>query len=141
MINGEGKISPLKPCPGDSSQLKENSRVQANLGNKVTIIWSNLHVVVVFLWRRGNPLHLCHERYRKLHLVWQQHCIIEEIARSQETNQMLFGFNWQSLWAPALPRDSHEWRLIQNYGDLWRAVEVLEGLCSLSSCVQIHINQ
>ncbi|KAK1338981.1 hypothetical protein QTO34_019650 [Cnephaeus nilssonii] len=47
--------------------------------------------------KRGNPLHLCHERYRKLHLVWQQHCIIEEIARSQETNQMLFGFNWQSL--------------------------------------------
>ncbi|KAG8505315.1 E3 ubiquitin-protein ligase UBR1 [Galemys pyrenaicus] len=47
--------------------------------------------------KRGNPLHLSHERYRKLHLVWQQHCIIEEIARSQETNQMLFGFNWQLL--------------------------------------------
>ncbi|KAL0603122.1 E3 ubiquitin-protein ligase UBR1 [Plecturocebus cupreus] len=48
--------------------------------------------------RRGNPLHLSRERYRKLHLVWQQHCIIEEIARSQETNQMLFGFNWQLLF-------------------------------------------
>ncbi|XP_036101829.1 E3 ubiquitin-protein ligase UBR1 isoform X8 [Molossus molossus] len=47
--------------------------------------------------KRGNPLHLSHERYRKLHLVWQQHCIIEEIARSQETSQTLFGFNWQSL--------------------------------------------
>nr|XP_004660942.1 E3 ubiquitin-protein ligase UBR1 isoform X1 [Jaculus jaculus] len=47
--------------------------------------------------KRGNPLHLSHERYRKLHTVWQQHCIIEEIARSQETNQMLFGFNWQLL--------------------------------------------
>nr|XP_014336379.1 PREDICTED: E3 ubiquitin-protein ligase UBR1 [Bos mutus] len=47
--------------------------------------------------KRGNPLHLSRERYRKLHLVWQQHCIIEEIARSQETNQMLFGFNWQLL--------------------------------------------
>uniref|UniRef100_A0A8C4LYA4 E3 ubiquitin-protein ligase n=1 Tax=Equus asinus asinus TaxID=83772 RepID=A0A8C4LYA4_EQUAS len=47
--------------------------------------------------KRGNPLHLSRERYRKLHLVWQQHCIVEEIARSQETNQMLFGFNWQLL--------------------------------------------
>ncbi|XP_033001993.1 E3 ubiquitin-protein ligase UBR1 isoform X1 [Lacerta agilis] len=46
---------------------------------------------------RGNPLHLCHERYRKLHLLWQQHCIIEEIARSQETNQIFFGFNWHLL--------------------------------------------
>ncbi|KAI6068262.1 E3 ubiquitin-protein ligase [Aix galericulata] len=47
--------------------------------------------------KRGNPLHLCRERYRKLHLLWQQHCIIEEIARSQETNQVFFGFNWQLL--------------------------------------------
>uniref|UniRef100_A0A8B9FID4 E3 ubiquitin-protein ligase n=1 Tax=Amazona collaria TaxID=241587 RepID=A0A8B9FID4_9PSIT len=47
--------------------------------------------------KRGNPLHLCWERYRKLHLLWQQHCIIEEIARSQETNQIFFGFNWQLL--------------------------------------------
>ncbi|KAJ7413492.1 hypothetical protein WISP_90316 [Willisornis vidua] len=47
--------------------------------------------------KRGNPLHLCRERYRKLHLLWQQHCIIEEIARSQETNQIIFGFNWQLL--------------------------------------------
>uniref|UniRef100_A0A6I8NA37 E3 ubiquitin-protein ligase n=2 Tax=Ornithorhynchus anatinus TaxID=9258 RepID=A0A6I8NA37_ORNAN len=47
--------------------------------------------------KRGNPLHLSRERYRKLHLLWQQHCIVEEIARSQETNQILFGFNWQLL--------------------------------------------
>uniref|UniRef100_A0A8C5UFG4 E3 ubiquitin-protein ligase n=1 Tax=Malurus cyaneus samueli TaxID=2593467 RepID=A0A8C5UFG4_9PASS len=47
--------------------------------------------------KRGNPLHLCRERYRKLHLLWQQHCIIEEIARSQETHQIFFGFNWQLL--------------------------------------------
>ncbi|XP_062973720.1 E3 ubiquitin-protein ligase UBR1 isoform X2 [Elgaria multicarinata webbii] len=46
---------------------------------------------------RGNPLHLSHERYWKLHLLWQQHCIIEEIARSQETNQIFFGFNWHLL--------------------------------------------
>nr|XP_056707151.1 E3 ubiquitin-protein ligase UBR1 [Euleptes europaea] len=46
---------------------------------------------------RGNPLQLCHERYRKLHLLWLQHCIIEEIARNQETNQIFFGFNWQLI--------------------------------------------
>ncbi|XP_075470396.1 E3 ubiquitin-protein ligase UBR1 isoform X2 [Ascaphus truei] len=47
--------------------------------------------------KRGNPLHLSRERYRKLHQLWQQHCIIEEIARSQETNQIFFGFNWNLL--------------------------------------------
>nr|XP_033808724.1 E3 ubiquitin-protein ligase UBR1 isoform X1 [Geotrypetes seraphini] len=47
--------------------------------------------------KRGNPLHLSHERYRKLHQLWQQHCIIEEIARSQEINQIFFGINWQLL--------------------------------------------
>uniref|UniRef100_A0A8D0C1I8 E3 ubiquitin-protein ligase n=1 Tax=Salvator merianae TaxID=96440 RepID=A0A8D0C1I8_SALMN len=46
---------------------------------------------------RGNPLHLCHERYQKLHLLWQQHGIIEEIARNQENHQMIFGFNWHLL--------------------------------------------
>ncbi|KAM5130023.1 E3 ubiquitin-protein ligase UBR1 isoform 3-T3 [Mantella aurantiaca] len=47
--------------------------------------------------KRGNPLRLSHERYRKLHLLWQQHCIIEEIARSLEISQMFFGFNWSLL--------------------------------------------
>ncbi|KAM8920859.1 E3 ubiquitin-protein ligase UBR1 [Pelodytes ibericus] len=46
---------------------------------------------------RGNPLHLSHERYRKLHQLWQQHCIIEEIARSIETRQVFYGFNWSLL--------------------------------------------
>ncbi|XP_066464442.1 E3 ubiquitin-protein ligase UBR1 [Eleutherodactylus coqui] len=47
--------------------------------------------------KRGNPLRLSHERYRKLHLMWQQHCIIEEIARSLEISQTFFGFNWSLL--------------------------------------------
>ncbi|XP_070613913.1 E3 ubiquitin-protein ligase UBR1 [Erythrolamprus reginae] len=46
---------------------------------------------------RGNPLRLSHERYRKLHLLWRQHCVIEEIARSQETNHVFLGFNWHLL--------------------------------------------
>lgn len=47
--------------------------------------------------KRGNPLRLSHERYRKLHLMWQQHCVIEEIARSLEISQTFFGFNWSLL--------------------------------------------
>ncbi|XP_053331248.1 E3 ubiquitin-protein ligase UBR1 isoform X2 [Spea bombifrons] len=47
--------------------------------------------------KRGNPLRLSHERYQKLHQLWQQHCIVEEIARSLEISQIFFGFNWSLL--------------------------------------------
>ncbi|XP_058255493.1 E3 ubiquitin-protein ligase UBR1 isoform X2 [Hemibagrus wyckioides] len=47
--------------------------------------------------RRGNPLHLCPERYRKLHQLWHQHCILEEIARSVEMLSTMFGIEWQIL--------------------------------------------
>ncbi|XP_072121138.1 E3 ubiquitin-protein ligase UBR2 isoform X2 [Mobula birostris] len=47
--------------------------------------------------RRGNPLHLCKERYRKLQKLWQQHSITEEIGRAQEANQTLVGIDWQHL--------------------------------------------
>uniref|UniRef100_A0A3Q4A9R5 E3 ubiquitin-protein ligase n=1 Tax=Mola mola TaxID=94237 RepID=A0A3Q4A9R5_MOLML len=46
---------------------------------------------------RGNPLHLCTERYRKLNQLWQQHCILEEIARSLEVVNVMFAFEWQML--------------------------------------------
>ncbi|XP_051578839.1 E3 ubiquitin-protein ligase UBR1 isoform X1 [Myxocyprinus asiaticus] len=46
---------------------------------------------------RGNPLHLCPERYHKLLLMWQQHCILEEIARSLEVLNVMFAFEWQML--------------------------------------------
>ncbi|RVE57238.1 hypothetical protein OJAV_G00213940 [Oryzias javanicus] len=46
---------------------------------------------------RGNPLHLCPERYRKLNQLWQQHCILEEIARSLEVVNVMFPFEWQML--------------------------------------------
>uniref|UniRef100_A0A1A8DB74 E3 ubiquitin-protein ligase n=1 Tax=Nothobranchius kadleci TaxID=1051664 RepID=A0A1A8DB74_NOTKA len=44
---------------------------------------------------RGNPLHLCPDRYRKLNQLWQQHCILEEIARIQEVVNVMFAFEWQ----------------------------------------------
>ncbi|XP_037397971.1 E3 ubiquitin-protein ligase UBR1 isoform X5 [Pygocentrus nattereri] len=46
---------------------------------------------------RGNPLHLCPERYKKLQQLWQQHCILEEIARSLEVLNVMFAFEWQML--------------------------------------------
>ncbi|CAL8295698.1 unnamed protein product [Arctogadus glacialis] len=46
---------------------------------------------------RGNPLHLCPERYKKLHQLWQQHCVLEEIARSLEVDNVMFALEWQML--------------------------------------------
>lgn len=57
--------------------------------------WTN--DACVFISSRGNPLHLCPERYRKLNQLWQQHCILEEIARSLEVVNVMFAFEWQML--------------------------------------------
>ncbi|KAB0397448.1 hypothetical protein E2I00_000863, partial [Balaenoptera physalus] len=40
--------------------------------------------------RRGNPLHLCRERFKKIQKLWHQHSITEEIGHAQEANQTLF---------------------------------------------------
>ncbi|XP_030626324.1 E3 ubiquitin-protein ligase UBR2 isoform X2 [Chanos chanos] len=47
--------------------------------------------------RRGNPLHLCRERYRKIQKLWRQHSITEEIGHAQEANQTLVSIDWQHL--------------------------------------------
>uniref|UniRef100_A0A8C4XDW1 E3 ubiquitin-protein ligase n=1 Tax=Erpetoichthys calabaricus TaxID=27687 RepID=A0A8C4XDW1_ERPCA len=47
--------------------------------------------------RRGNPLHLSPERYKKLCQLWQQHCIMEEIARSLEVVNVMLTLEWQLL--------------------------------------------
>uniref|UniRef100_A0A8C2DJ56 E3 ubiquitin-protein ligase n=1 Tax=Cyprinus carpio TaxID=7962 RepID=A0A8C2DJ56_CYPCA len=47
--------------------------------------------------RRGNPLHLCQERYRKVQKLWRKHSITEEIGHAQEANQTLVGIDWQHL--------------------------------------------
>ncbi|KAM9365047.1 LOW QUALITY PROTEIN: E3 ubiquitin-protein ligase UBR2 [Pholidichthys leucotaenia] len=47
--------------------------------------------------KRGNPLHLCHERYRKIERLWRQHGIAEVISHAQEANQTLVAFDWQHL--------------------------------------------
>lgn len=49
------------------------------------------------LFRRGNPLHLCKERFKKIQKLWQQHSITEEIGHAQEANQTLVGIDWQHL--------------------------------------------
>lgn len=54
-----------------------------------------LHLCV--LSRRGNPLHLCRQRYRKIQKLWRQHSVTEEIGHAQEANQTLVGIDWQHL--------------------------------------------
>uniref|UniRef100_A0A182FB21 E3 ubiquitin-protein ligase n=1 Tax=Anopheles albimanus TaxID=7167 RepID=A0A182FB21_ANOAL len=47
--------------------------------------------------RRGNPLRLCREHYRKLHLMWLSHGLHEEITRRNEAQQTIFPTQWQNL--------------------------------------------
>lgn len=63
--------------------------------NSLAVNLKNGNICCIF--RRGNPLHLCPERYRKLNQLWQQHCILEEIARSLEVVNVMFAFEWQML--------------------------------------------
>ncbi|KAM9847822.1 E3 ubiquitin-protein ligase UBR2 [Aulostomus maculatus] len=47
--------------------------------------------------KRGNPLHLCTERYRKIERLWRQHGVAEVIGHAQEANQTLVAIDWQHL--------------------------------------------
>ncbi|XP_026318050.1 E3 ubiquitin-protein ligase UBR1 [Hyposmocoma kahamanoa] len=46
--------------------------------------------------RRGNPLHLCPERYENLRMLWLSHGLHERIARALDTN-MLVNTQWQNM--------------------------------------------
>ncbi|XP_043930148.1 E3 ubiquitin-protein ligase UBR1 [Protopterus annectens] len=46
--------------------------------------------------KRGNPLHLSHEHYKQLNLLWQQHGITAEVSRNQDVNS-LFILDWQHM--------------------------------------------
>ncbi|XP_073954798.1 ubr1 ubiquitin ligase isoform X3 [Choristoneura fumiferana] len=46
--------------------------------------------------RRGNPLHLCPERYETLRMLWLSHGLHERIARALDTN-MLVTTQWQNM--------------------------------------------
>lgn len=47
--------------------------------------------------RRGNPLRLCRERYRKLHLMWLSHGIHEEIVRMSESPASVYATQWSNF--------------------------------------------
>ncbi|KAK9886902.1 hypothetical protein WA026_019159 [Henosepilachna vigintioctopunctata] len=48
--------------------------------------------------KRGNPLKLCRERYKKLQLLWSSHGILEEIARALESSSHIVGATqWHHL--------------------------------------------
>ncbi|CAF1066177.1 unnamed protein product, partial [Didymodactylos carnosus] len=44
--------------------------------------------------RRGNPLHLCEERYRLLYKRWLSHTFTEDISRSMELNTSIYATIW-----------------------------------------------
>uniref|UniRef100_A0A1L8DT83 E3 ubiquitin-protein ligase n=1 Tax=Nyssomyia neivai TaxID=330878 RepID=A0A1L8DT83_9DIPT len=47
--------------------------------------------------RRGNPLHLCRERYEKLRIMWLSHGFYEEIARTMEITNTMPPTQWELL--------------------------------------------
>lgn len=47
--------------------------------------------------RRGNPLHLCRDSYKKLQQIWLSHGIHEEIARKTESQSHIFQIQWNHL--------------------------------------------
>jgi E3 ubiquitin-protein ligase UBR2 len=47
--------------------------------------------------RRGNPLHLCPDKYRKIYKLWLNHSVPQEISHSLETNQYMINTPWFHL--------------------------------------------
>jgi E3 ubiquitin-protein ligase UBR2 len=47
--------------------------------------------------KRGNPLHLCPDRYRKLQKLWLSHGVTEEIVHLIEANSSLMAFEWHHM--------------------------------------------
>ncbi|XP_032673468.1 E3 ubiquitin-protein ligase UBR2 [Odontomachus brunneus] len=47
--------------------------------------------------RRGNPLHLCHEKYRRLNYIWLSHELHESIARAIESSSSMVPTQWQHM--------------------------------------------
>lgn len=47
--------------------------------------------------RRGNPLHLCHEKYRRLNYMWLGHELHEAIARAIESSSSMVPTQWQHM--------------------------------------------
>ncbi|XP_078350500.1 E3 ubiquitin-protein ligase UBR2-like [Oculina patagonica] len=47
--------------------------------------------------RRGNPLYLCPDRYRKLEKLWLTHSVAEEVAHCLESNRNLLSIDWTNL--------------------------------------------
>ncbi|XP_029032051.2 E3 ubiquitin-protein ligase UBR2 [Osmia bicornis bicornis] len=47
--------------------------------------------------RRGNPLRLCHDRYRQLNQLWLGHGLYESISRAIESSSSPISTRWQHL--------------------------------------------
>ncbi|KAG7206391.1 hypothetical protein KM043_003754 [Ampulex compressa] len=47
--------------------------------------------------KRGNPLRLCHEKYRKINQMWLSHGLHEAVARTIESSNNIMSTQWQHL--------------------------------------------
>ncbi|XP_060866207.1 E3 ubiquitin-protein ligase UBR2 [Metopolophium dirhodum] len=47
--------------------------------------------------KRGNPLYLCKEQYRKLQILWLSHGLHEDISRYLDSTQNLIPITWQHM--------------------------------------------
>uniref|UniRef100_A0A3Q2DY53 E3 ubiquitin-protein ligase n=1 Tax=Cyprinodon variegatus TaxID=28743 RepID=A0A3Q2DY53_CYPVA len=68
-----------------------------SLPSNLLLLYENHRALLEPLVSRGNPLHLCTERYRKIERLWRQHGIPEVIGHAQEANQTLVAIDWQHL--------------------------------------------
>jgi E3 ubiquitin-protein ligase UBR2 len=61
-------------------------------------IFFGFFLIKFCLFRRGNPLHLCEERYHVLHRRWLSHTIPEDISRNMELNNTsIYAHNWSQF--------------------------------------------
>ena len=60
-------------------------------------MFTSIESVYYLYFRRGNPLHLCHEQYKKIKKIWHNHSVPEEIVHALESNTNLLSVEWQHL--------------------------------------------
>ncbi len=94
-INGNDDIQVrgcLKPAPYiDDYGETDQGLMYVFIINIFIKHWNHLYSNL----RRGNPLHLCKNRYDKLHKMWLIHAVPDEVSRSYQNNQSsMQSFDW-----------------------------------------------
>lgn len=53
-----------------------------------------LRDIEIVLFRRGNPLYLCEDSYKKLKEIWLKHMMYEVVVNSMEKHPTLMDIPW-----------------------------------------------